>query len=144
MRCMTVLALAAALALFGCAPKEPDAGAADAAAPDRFARGEEALSSFALIELAMSEGRIDYSEGMLYKTYALFDRMSLPPEYESDVPAKSGTAVILEIQRNWHRLLPEHRAEISQYIEPIGRQDDDTSLDDVTPERLEDERQRID
>jgi len=148
MRYAILAALVATTILTGCAAREQaaDAGAVDFEAP---AEGESDsdephLSSLSLIEIAMSEGRIDYSTGMLYKTYSLFDPMSLPPEYESSVPSKGGTAVILEIQRNWNRLAPDDQAEIGLYIEPIGQQDDETSLDDVTPDRLEHERTRLD
>ena len=75
----------------------------------------------------------------------MFDPLSLPAEYMSDVPGKCGTPLISEIQRNWARLNPADQAEISQYIEPIGEiGSDETQLDDVTPDRLDRERTAID
>ncbi len=100
--------------------------------------GERPLDSIALIDQAVAAGRIDYSTGLLYKVYAMFEPESLPQEYRSDVPAKCGTPVILEVQRNWSRLLPEQRAEIEMYVHPISEPDDsDTQLDDITRERLD-------
>jgi len=148
MRYAILATLVAATILTGCAAREQatDADAVDVEMPEAGGSDsdEPSLSSLSLIDIAMNEGRIDYSTGMLYKTFSLFDPMSLPPEYESSVPSKGGTAVILEVQRNWNRLAPDDRAEIGLYIEPIGQQDDETSLDDVTPDRLEHERTRLD
>jgi len=146
MRNAALVVLIAASVLAGCAAHEapPGEGAVDVAARADAVGGEPSLSSLSLIELAVTEGRLDYSTGMLYKTYSLFEPMSLPPEYESSVPSKGGTAVILEVQRNWNRLSPDHRAEIELYIEPIGDQDEGTALDDVTPDRLDHERDQLD
>ena len=106
---------------------------------------EMPLDSVALIERDVGSGLLDYSTGILYKVYAMFDPMSLPAEYESDVPIKCGTPLIMEVQRNWHRILPEHRSEIETYITPLTEPGDaDTELDDVTPDRLEHERNRLD
>ena len=107
--------------------------------------GDRPMSSLDLIEAAVRSGALEYSTGLLYKVYAVFEPGSLPPEYESDVPSKCGTPLILEVQRNWNMLSPDDRAEISQYIEPIGRPGDtDTQLDDVTPDRLDHEREKLD
>jgi hypothetical protein len=142
-RLKIVPVLLVAALLLGCASEAPppDEGTASGAG---YEIDESQLDSFALINLAMSSGDLDYSTGTLYKVYAVFDPLSLPPEYESDVPGKSGTPLIMEVQRNWNRLTPEHREEISQYIEPIGEGDtSDTQLDDVTPDRLEDARDSL-
>jgi hypothetical protein len=103
------------------------------------------MDSIALIEHAMTAGEIDYSTGMLYKIYALYDPTSLPFEYQSDVPLSGGGGVEAEVQRNWNRLSPEHQDEIGNYIEHLlDLEETDTGLDDVTPDRLEDERNRLD
>ncbi len=131
------LVILSAVLLFaaGCAPM-PGGG--------EFAADSE-LGTFALINHAVAQGRIDYSTGMLYKIYAQYDPMSLPDEFRSDVIGMIGAPLATEIERNWHRILPEHRAEISQYIEHLLDIDDsETQLDDVTPDRLEQERNRID
>ncbi len=132
--------LVAALAL-GCASETPPPEEGTAGSTAGYEIDESRLDSIALINLAMSAGAIDYSTGTLYKVCAVYGPMSLPPEYESDAFGKSGTSLIMEVQRNWNRLTPEHREEISQYIEPIGQGDtSDTQLDDVTPDRLDDAR----
>jgi hypothetical protein len=137
--------LAGTLAVgWGCAAGPPeDEVAAEIGTIDPTA--ERPMSSLELIDAAMSSGVLEYSTGLLYKVYAMFEPESLPPEYQSDVPSKCGTPIISEVQRNWSMLSPEDRAEIAQYIEPIGvRGDEGTQLDDVTPKRLEDEREKLD
>ncbi len=130
-----VIAIAALFLAVGCAPV-PEGG-------DPATDGE--FGTFSLIDHAVAQGRIDYSTGMLYKIYAQYDPMSLPEEYQSDAIGMVGAPLVTEIERNWHRILPEHRAEISQYIEHLLDIDDsETQLDDVTPDRLDQERNRID
>lgn len=137
---MLVLAAMVAAAL-GCSPDPPPIEEATTAG----ASSEETLDSMALIEGAMNAGVLDYSTGTLYKVYVMFDPLSLPEEYASDVPVKCGTPLIVEVQRNWNRLLPEHRTEIEMYITPImDPTETETDLDDVTPDRLEHERNRLD
>jgi len=110
-----------------------------------YSTSERPMSSLGLIEAAVRSGVLEYSTGLLYKTYAMFEPDSLPPEYESDVPSKCGTPLILEVQRNWNMISPDDRAEISQYIEPIGMPGETgTQLDDVTPDRLDHEREKLD
>jgi hypothetical protein len=107
--------------------------------------GERAMSSVELIDAAVMSGALEYSTGMLYKVYVMFEPESLPPEFASDVPAKCGTPLISEVQRNWNLLSPDDRAEISRYIQPLGRPDETgTQLDDVSPDRLEHEREKLD
>ncbi len=146
MRVLAVLAALLCVALLsGCATEMPVPEEETAVLDSGVLAGDERLSSLSLIETAMSTGRLDYSTGILYKVYAMFEPMSLPPEYESDVQGKCGTPLIIEVQRNWSRLTPEHRAEISQYIEPLIEMDDgENQLDDVTPDRLDHERERLD
>jgi hypothetical protein len=141
----TVLAASAlALLLAGCAPQAPVTDGAEPTYPT----DERPLDSIALIDQAFASGDIDYTTSLLYKVYAMFDPMSLPPEFESDLPAKCGTPLVLEVQRNWHRFTPEERAEIGVYIRPIGDPDDPTGtdLDDVPRDRRDQEREldRID
>jgi hypothetical protein len=134
------------LALSGCAGTSPEPEAdADADGATSYPTDEVPQSSIALIDAAQTSGQLDYSTALLYKVYVMFDPDSLPPEYRSDVPSKCGTPVILEVQRNWHLLAPEDRLEISQYIQPIGEPGDTgTGLDDVTPDRLDRERDDLD
>ena len=145
-----VMFAALAATVFGCSADRPQGDEATTAyAADEATRAyptdERPLDSIALIERAVSEGLLDYSTGLLYKVYAMFDSASLPPEYESDVPVKCGTPLIIEVQRNWNRILPEPRAEIGIYITPLTAPGESgTELDDVTPERLEYERNRLD
>jgi hypothetical protein len=135
--------LAALLILAGCAGTPPGQET-DTGEGISYPTDEVPLSSMALIDAAQSSGMLDHSTALLYKVYVMFDPDSLPPEYRSDVPSKCGTPVILEVQRNWHLLAPEDRLEISQYIQPIGEPGDtDTGLDDVTPDRLDRERESL-
>jgi len=132
----TIVAIAVLLLAVGCAPVSD--GGADAAVDAEY-------DTFRLIDQAVAQGRIDYSTGLLYKIYAQYDPMSLPDEFQSDVIGMTGAPLIGEIERNWHRIMPEHRAEISQYVEHLLDIDDtETQLDDVTPDRLEQERTRLD
>jgi hypothetical protein len=106
---------------------------------------ERPMSSLELIDQAMRSGGLEYSTGMLYKVYVMFEPESLPPEFESDVPAKCGTPLIAEVQRNWNLLSSDDAAEISRYIQPLGMPGDtETQLDDVTPDRLDHEREKLD
>jgi hypothetical protein len=139
-RILVLATVAAATILGGCATTGPPVGGPTARpAGDR---GE--LDSVALIDQAFAAGDIDYTTSLLYKVYAMFDPMNLPAEFASDVPAKCGTPLIQEVQRNWHRFTPEERAEIGIYIQPIGNPDEpiDTDLDDVTKDHLDSERER--
>jgi hypothetical protein len=129
----------------GCATSAPEPEVGPGNGSVSYPTDEVPMSSIALIEAAQSAGVLDYSTAMLYKVYVMFDPESLPPEYRSDVPSKCGTPVILEVQRNWHLLAPDDRMEISQYIQPLGEPgDNDTGLDDVTPDRLDREREGLD
>jgi len=140
----TAIAVAALLAA-GCSCRVPEVEPVTGESQVTYSTDERPMSSLELIEAAVRSGALEYSTGLLYKTYAMFDSASLPPEYESDVPSKCGTPLILEVQRNWNMLSPDDRAEISRYIEPIGMPGDTgTQLDDVTRERLDYERKKLD
>ncbi len=138
---LALLAAVAALSTsLGCA----GAGAGAGTSGDETA-ADTRLDSIALIDVAVSAGRLDYSTGMLYKVYAVYEPMSLPADYRTDVPLRGAASLVAEVHRNWNRLMPEHRAEIEAYIQPISDPDkNDTGLDDVTPDRLDHERNRID
>ncbi len=141
---MTTLAVAALFA-FGCSCRVPEAEPVSDEIHGTFSLDERSMSSLDLIETAVRSGALEYSTGLLYKVYAMFEPASLPPEYESAVPSKCGTPLISEVQRNWNLLSPDDRAEISQYIEPIGMPGETgTQLDDVTPDRLNHEREKLD
>lgn len=113
--------LLAALVVFvsaGCAGERPSREPGPVGSAAESASEGEPRDSISLIDAALKAGAIDYSTGLLYKVYAVFEPMSLPSEFRSSVPAKCGTALILEVQRSWDRLDPDDRAEISQHVEP--------------------------
>lgn len=64
--------------------------------------------SIRLIEKAYRNGEIDYQTAINYKIYALFNKRKLPRRYDSDLPTKSATLVILEALRNRHLLYKEN------------------------------------
>ncbi len=135
---------AATLLVSGCSCPAPDVEPVSDETRVSYSTNERPMSSFDLVETAVRSGALEYSTGLLYKVYAMFDPNSLPPEYESAVPSKCGTPLIAEVQRNWNLLSPDDRAEISQYIQPIGMPGETgTQLDDVTPDRLDHEREKL-
>lgn len=137
-----VIAACALPALSGCSGSAPEA---EPVSDGSYPTDERPMSSLELINAAVTAGALEYSTGMLYKVYVMFEPESLPPEFASDVPSKCGTPVISEVQRNWNLLSPDDRAEISRYIEPVGLPGEtENQLDDVTPGRLDDERQKLD
>ena len=136
---------AAALFAAGCSCSLPAVEPISGESQVAYSTDERPMSSLELIEVAVRSGALEYSTGLLYKVYAMFEPDSLPPEFVSDVPSKCGTPLILEVQRNWNMLSPDDRAEISRYIEPIGMPGEiGTQLDDVTPDRLDHEREKLD
>nr|CAI78473.1 hypothetical protein [uncultured Latescibacterota bacterium] len=141
---VTVVALAAALLVVtGCSCPVPEPAGDETVMT--YPTDELPMSSMALIDAAVRSGSLEYSTGLLYKVYVMFEPGSLPPEFASEVPSKCGTPLISEVQRNWNLISQDDRAEISRYIEPIGVPgDSDTQLDDVTPDRLENEREKLD
>jgi hypothetical protein len=141
MRVRASIAVVASILLLGCVSGQPPA--ADPA--EGYPTDERPMDSIALIDRDMHTGQLDYSTGMLFKVYALYEPLSLPSEYRSDVAPTAGSSVVSEVQRNWPRLTSEHQAEIESYIEPpTGLDGSDTELDDVTPDRLDHERNRLD
>ncbi len=80
------------------------------------------LSSVELINRDYEQEAIDYDTRALYLTYSIYEPEALPPEYQSNVPIKSATPIILEIQRNWDRLSPVTQERISQYIQPLKKE----------------------
>lgn len=144
-RVLLGLVFLSATLLSGCSQSPPAGERLAAEDGASYATDERPLSSLALIEAAVSSGALDYSTGLLYKVYVMFDPDSLPPEFRSDVPSKCGTPIILEVQQNWNMLAPADQAEVSQYIQPLGLPGDtETQLDDVSPDRLDHERERLD
>jgi len=59
-----------------------------------------------LIEIDFQEGRIDYSESLRLKITWFKKSVLLPKAYRSalDIPVRCGTPIVLEIDRNFHRL----------------------------------------
>jgi len=84
--------------------------------------GETGQTSVQLINRAYEQNIIDFDTRALYLTYSIYDAEALPPEYQSNVPMKDATPIILEIQRNWDKLSPATREEISQYIQPLEKE----------------------
>jgi len=111
-----ILVAAAALTLTGCSCSVPPVGETGLS----YSTDERPMSSLEMVDAAMRSGALEYSTGLLYKVYVMFEPESLPPEFASDVPSKCGTPLISEVQRKWNLLSPDDRAEISRYIEPIG------------------------
>ena len=135
------LVAAAALTFTGCSCSVPPVDETGLS----YSTDERPMSSLEMVDAAMRSGALEYSTGLLYKVYVMFEPESLPPEFASDVPSKCGTPLISEVQRKWNLLSPDDRAEISRYIEPIGMPGDmDNQLDDVTPDRLDNEREKLD
>jgi len=86
-------------------------------------RGETRQTSIQLINRAYEQNSIDFDTQALYLTYSIHNPEALPPEYQSNVPMKDATPIILEIQRNWDKLSPATQEEISQYIQPLEKGD---------------------
>lgn len=145
MKPMAMLAALVTVALAGCGAQETALDRAPTAGGASYSIDEAPLDSIALIDEAVSVGDIDYTTGLLYKVYAMFDPMSLPREFESEVPAKCGTPLILEVQRNWHRFTPQQRSEIEIHVQPLMDPDaTDADLDDVTRDEIDHDPDRID
>jgi hypothetical protein len=140
---LAALLLAVLIVMAGCSCSVP-APAADETGR-AYSTDERPMSSLELVEAAVRSGALEYSTGLLYKVYVMFEPDSLPPEFASDVPSKCGSPIISEVQRNWNMLSPDDAAEISRHVEPSGMPgESDTQLDDVTPDRLENEREKLD
>ncbi|MFH1690438.1 MAG: hypothetical protein ABIE42_09405 [Candidatus Eisenbacteria bacterium] len=139
----TALAVAVFFVLAGCSCRVPEPAADETEMT--CSTDEQPMSSLDLIDAAVRSGALEYSTGLLYKVYTMFEPESIPPEFASDVPAKCGTPLISEVQRNWNLLSQDVQAEVGRYIEPIGMPGEtDTQLDDVTPDRLDNEREKLD
>ncbi len=82
---------------------------------------ETTQNSVELIDRAYEKGVIDYNMRALYLTYSIYKPEALPQEYQSNMPMKDATPIILEIQRNWDRLSLETQEKISQYIQPLKK-----------------------
>lgn len=133
--------LSVGLTLGGCAASS----AGDENVGEVYPTDERPMSSIELISTAVTSGMLDYSTGLLYKIYVMFSPENLPVEYQSDVPSKCGTPIILEVQRNWGALSPSDRAEISQYVQPPGDPDETgTQLDGVPSDRRDRDRDDLD
>lgn len=74
-------------------------------------RGETRQTSIQLINRAYEQNTIDFDTRALYLTYSIYRPEALPPEYQSNVPMKDATPIILEIQRNWDKLSPTTQEE---------------------------------
>lgn len=83
--------------------------------------GETKQTSVQLINRAYEQNFIGFDTRALYLTYSIYEPGALPPEYQSNVPMKDATPIILEIQRNWDKLSPATQEEISQYIQPLEK-----------------------
>lgn len=56
--------------------------------------------SVMLLQKAYERGELGYQAVLNYKLYAVFNKKKLPKAYQSDMPVKSATAVILEARQN--------------------------------------------
>jgi len=56
--------------------------------------------SVMLLQKAYERGEISYQTALNYKLYAVFSRNKLPKAYQSDIPVKSATSIILEAKQN--------------------------------------------
>lgn len=56
--------------------------------------------SVMLLQKAYERGELGYQAALNYKLYAVFNKKKLPGAYQSDMPVKSATAVILEARQN--------------------------------------------
>ena len=138
----SVLLLALVLAS-GCAAPAPD----PEPVVDRpvSPTAERPMDSVALIDGAVRGGRLDYSDRSSLQGLRDVRTVEPPPGVSERRALKCGTALIQEVQRNWHVLTTEQRNEISPYIQPVGDPDKtDTQLDAVSPDRMESERDKID
>jgi len=77
-------------------------------------RGETRQTSIQLINRAYEQEAIDYDTRALYLTYSIYKPEALPPEYQSNVPMKDATPIILEIQRNWDKVSPATQEETNE------------------------------
>lgn len=71
--------------------------------------------SHVLIEHAYHSGRIDFELAQLYKAYTIYDRSLLPEEFRSPTPGKCGTAILIELRRNFELLSTETQKVLSNY-----------------------------
>lgn len=83
---------------------------------------ETKQTSVQLINRAYEQNTIDFDTRALFLTYSIYDAEALPQEYQSSVPMKDATPIILEIQRNWDKLSPTTQEEISRYIQPLEKE----------------------
>lgn len=77
-------------------------------------RGETRQTSIQLINRAYEQNTIDFDTRALYLTYSIYEPEALPPEYQSNVPMKDATPIILEIQRNWDKVSPTTQEETNE------------------------------
>jgi len=74
------------------------------------------VSSYALIDKAVSEGKITYEQGILYKVHRRCAPFNLPSEFYSTIPEPCGTNLWLELQKVWFSLSPQVKNEIKNYV----------------------------
>lgn len=82
------------------------------------------LTSIELIDHAYRNGRLTYKEAINYKVSAIIKQDSLPDEFKSKSPMKSGTTVMMEARSNRHllsgvntRLLQKRIDTITEYYD---------------------------
>ncbi|RJR16492.1 MAG: hypothetical protein C4581_09715 [Nitrospiraceae bacterium] len=56
--------------------------------------------SVMLLQKAFERGELSYQAALNYKLYAVFSRNKLPRAYQSDIPVKSATSIIMEARQN--------------------------------------------
>lgn len=77
--------------------------------------------SVRLIDTAEARGEIDRDTALLYKAYTVFAPDRVPVSYRTDTPAKSGTLILVEIDRSWGGLRPSTREKLSEFVSAPAR-----------------------
>jgi len=85
--------------------------------------------SVKLLQKAYKRGEIDYQTALNYKLYAIFNKKKLPKAYQSHVPIKSATPIILEAKQNRHLLFKENEFILQR---PTDSSDEDYYGDGIT------------
>src|SRR3989339_356902 len=73
-------------------------------------------SSINLIEKAFVNGEISYENSLIYKLQFVFNYISLPKEFQSNVIEESGTSILKEVLINWNTFSPNNKEIVKKYI----------------------------
>ena len=75
------------------------------------------LTSYDLIDQAVSSGKISAEQGLIYKTYALFSDAALPAQFAGSVP-EDGETVMWQIGDQWASLSAATQAALTPFFVP--------------------------